>query len=196
MAVTVKAMFSAVAVALTFAAFIPYIRSIWQGRTRPHVFSWVIWGITTVVVFFAQLADRGGVGAWPVGLSGVITLYIATLAYARKGDSSITALDWVFLVLALGSLPVWYLAGDPLWAVVILTAIDLLGFGPTFRKAYAFPYEERLTLLAIMTARNLCVIAALEHYSATTVLFPAAIVAACLLFIFMVAYRRRAVTPC
>lgn len=188
---TLKPLFGAAAVVLTFVAFVPYIRSILNGRTRPHVFSWVIWGITTVVVFFAQLADRGGVGAWPVGLSGMITLYIASLAYARKGDSSVTLSDWTFLILAIGSLPLWFFAGDPLWAVVTLTTIDVLGFGPTFRKAYVFPYEERLTLFAIMTARNLCVIAALEHYSWTTVLFPAAIVATCMLFILVVGYRRR-----
>lgn len=187
----VKGFFSVAAVVLTFAAFLPYIRSILQGRTRPHVFSWVIWGITTVVVFFAQLADRGGIGAWPVGLSGIVTLYIATLAYARKGDSRITRLDWIFFALALFSLPLWYLAGDPLWAVVTLTMVDLLGFGPTFRKAYARPFEERLALFAIMSVRNLLVIAALEHYSLTTCLFPAAISVACLAMITMVLSRRR-----
>jgi len=178
-------------VILTFIAFVPYIQSILRGRTRPHVFSWVIWGLTTVVVFFAQLADHGGVGAWPVGISGLVTIYIAILAYIRKSDSSITRLDWLFFVLALISLPLWYFAGDPLWAVVVLTMVDLLGFGPTVRKAYFFPNEERLALFAIMAVRNMLVIGALEHYSWTTCLFPAAISAACLLMIVMVLSRRR-----
>jgi hypothetical protein len=51
-----------------------YIHSIQQGTTKPHVFSWVIWGSTTFVVFLAQLADKGGAGAWPIGVSGIITL--------------------------------------------------------------------------------------------------------------------------
>lgn len=58
-----KEFFGAVAIALTIMAFWPYIRSIHQGKTKPHVFSWIIWGSTTFVVFLAQLADAGGAGA-------------------------------------------------------------------------------------------------------------------------------------
>jgi uncharacterized membrane protein len=39
-------------------------------------------------------------------------------------------------------------------------------------------------------ARNVLAIAALEHYSLTTVLFPAAVGIACALFVVMVGYRR------
>ena len=61
-----KEFLSAIAIALTLIAFLPYIRSILRGKTKPHVFSWLIWGTTTFVVFLAQLADEGGVGAWPI----------------------------------------------------------------------------------------------------------------------------------
>ena len=186
-----KEFFSAVAIALTFIAFLPYIRSIQQGKTKPHVFSWVIWGSTTFVVFLAQLADKGGVGAWPIGVSGIITLYVAFLAYIKKSDYMITATDWCFFLLAMSSLPLWYLTSEPLWAVVILTVVDIMGFAPTFRKAYSHPFDEQLRFFVIMAARNLISILALEHYSKTTVLFPAVITAACIIFILMVVYRRR-----
>jgi len=39
--------------ALTFVAFVPYFRSIFSGTTRPHVFSWVVWGTNTSVAFVA-----------------------------------------------------------------------------------------------------------------------------------------------
>jgi len=158
------------------------------------VFSWVIWGSTTFIVCLAQLADEGGAGAWPIGFSGIITLYVAILAYIKKSDSSITKTDWLFFILAMASLPVWYLTSNPLWAVVILTTADVLGFGPTFRKAYIRPFEEQLMFFVIMTIRNLISITALEHYSLTTVLFPAVIATACLIFIPMVIYRRRTLT--
>ena len=185
-----KEIFSAIAIALTFFAFFPYIRSILQGKIKPHVLSWVIFGSTTFVVFLAQLADKGGVGAWPIGVSGIITLYVAFLAYIKKSDSSITKIDWIFFSLAIMSLPLWYLTSDPLWAVVILTSVDVLGFGPTFRKAYVQPNEEQMTFFALMAMRNVFVLLALEHYSLTTVLFPAATGLACVLLIGMVLLRR------
>ena len=185
-----KHILSAAAIALTLIAFFPYIRSILQGVTRPHVFSWIIWGSTTFVVFLAQLEDKGGVGAWPIGVSGTITLFIACLAYLKRSDITITVTDWLFFICAMSSLPLWYFTADPLWAVVILTTVDVLGFGPTVRKAYLQPHSESLLFFSLFTARNLLVILALEHYSVTTVLFPAVIAAACLALIALLVYRR------
>ena len=186
-----KEILSIVAIALTFTAFSPYIRSIIQGSVKPHVFSWVIWGTTTFVVFLAQLEDNGGAGAWPIGVSGSISIFIALLAYIKRADITITKTDWVFFMSAMSSLPFWYFTSDPVWAVVILTTVDVLGFGPTLRKSYINPHSESLLFFALFTARNLIVITALENYSLTTVLFPAVIAAACMLLMTMISYRRR-----
>lgn len=185
-----KELLSVVAISLTFVTFFPYIRSIIKGEIKPHVFSWVIWGTTTFVVFLAQLEGKGGAGAWPIGVSGSITIFIALLAYLKRADITITKTDWLFFVSAMSSLPFWYLSSDPSWAVVILTTVDVLGFGPTVRKAYDFPHSESLLFFALFTARNLIAIMALENYSITTVLFPAVVAAACVLLMAMVMYRR------
>jgi hypothetical protein len=132
-----KEILSAVAIVLTFAIFVPYIRSIRSGLTKPHVFSWVTWALVTFVVAFAQLAGAAGVGAWPIAVSGTITAYTAVLAYSKHtADRAITKADWGFFIVALAALPCWHLTADPLAAVVILTSVDLAGFGPTFRSAY------------------------------------------------------------
>lgn len=186
-----KELLSTAAILLTFIAFVPYVSSILRDHTRPHVFSWAIWGSTTFVVFLAQLQAGGGAGAWPIGVSGAISLVVAMLAYKRKADCSITRTDWLFLVLAMTSLPFWYVTADPFWTVLILTTVDLLGFGPTIRKAYHFPFDEQVTFFALFVLRNMLAVLALESWSATTVLFPAATGAACLLLIGVIGYRRR-----
>ena len=103
-----KEILSGAAIVLTIVAFVPYVRAILNGATRPHVFSWVIWGATTFVVFLAQLEGKGGVGAWPIGISGSITIVIAVLAWVKRADVTITGTDWLFLAAALSSLPRWY----------------------------------------------------------------------------------------
>lgn len=188
-----KEILSAVAIVLTFVAFVPYIVTIIIGTTKPHVFSWIIWGTTTFIVFLAQLEGKGGVGAWPIGVSGSITIFIALLAYIKRSDITITRTDWFFFVLAMSSIPIWYITSGPLWAVVVLTAVDVLGFAPTVRKAYSFPHSESLLFFSLLTVRNLLVIMALENYSVTTVLFPAVIGAVCVLLMAMLTYRRREV---
>lgn len=188
-----KLALSNIATLLTILAFFPYIRAICRQTTQPHLFSWLIWGIATVLVFFAQLADKGGVGAWPVGVSGALSLYVAWMAYRYKADVQITRGDWGCLFLAGCAIVSWYITQNPLWAVILLTVIDTLGFWPTVRKAYLAPHSENLTMYAMMLIRNLVVIAALEHYSVTTVLFPAVMSLSIVLVGPVIMYRRRGV---
>ena len=185
-----KETFGLLALILTFAAFMPYYLSIWRGNTKPHVFSWCIWGAGTVMVCTAQLADGAGIGAWPIGVSGLLTFGVAILASMRSADLSIVKLDWVFLILALSALPLWFITSTPLSAVIVLTVVDLFGFGPSVRKAYHYPHEEKATFFLIAVFRNIFVIAALENYSWTTVLFPAVVGAACVIFVLLIMLRR------
>lgn len=185
-----KGILSAIAILLTIGALFLYIVSIVRGAIRPHVFSWVIWGLTTFVIFLAQLDDGGGYGAWPIGVSGTLTICIALLAYGKRTDITVTRMDWLFFITALSSLPLWYLTTDPLWSVIVLTVVDLLGFGPTIRKSYAEPYSESMMFFSVFMIRNLIVIGALGNYSLTTVLFPAAVAAGCFGVIGLIGYKR------
>lgn len=188
-----KPLFGTLAILLTFALFGPYIRSIRRGEIKPHVFSWIIWGLGTFIVCFAQLADGGGAGSWVIGVSGLISSYIALLAYLKRGDRVATATDWMFFLLALSAMPFWYFTSNPLWAVVTLTTVDLLGFAPTIRKAYWRPHEESVGFFAFSFVRNLLVVLALDNYSLTTVLFPAAVGVACLFLAIFLTFRKRLV---
>ncbi len=185
-----KELLAAAAVLLTFAMYAPYVRSIRKGETKPHVCSWITWTLSTLVVFLAQLAGQGGAGAWPIGVSGLVTSYIAFLAYRSRADTSITRTDWAFLAIAVAALPCWLLTSNPLLAVALLTGSELAGFGPTFRFAFHHPNEERIGFYLLSVLRNSLAISALEHYSLTTVLFPAAKSVVCAMLVAMIAYRR------
>jgi hypothetical protein len=186
----IKLLFAGISSLLTLVAFAPYIWSIYRGDTRPHAFSWIIWGITTLIVTFAQVDAEGGIGAWPTGLSALVTFYIAWLAILRHGDTQITRSDWGFFIAALVSLPVWYLSSDPLWAVIILTLVDSLAFGPTLRKAYVFPHQESITFFSLFILRNIFGLLALEVWSVTNMLFHVVMSAGCLILIVLVLWRR------
>lgn len=190
-----KLILSSIAIILTFYSFFPYITSILAGKIKPHVFSWIIWALTTFIVFLAQLSDNGGAGAWPVGISGTITFYIAFLAYMKRGDIQITRSDWIFLTMALLAIPVWVLTDNALFAVIILTSIDLIGFLPTMRKAYFFPHDEQLRLFILSFIRYIIAACALEHYSLITLLFPVSVATMCIIVITMVTIRRRIILP-
>jgi len=181
---------AAAAVVIAIAMYVPYIRSIRAGRTKPHAVSWVTWTLVAFVICVAQLADGGGVGAWPTAVSGLVTAYIAVLAYRYRTATAINRLDWAFLALAVAALPGWWLTSDPLIAVALLTGVELAGFGPTFRSAFGHPQNERIRFFVLGALRNTLAVVALEHYTLTTVLFPAAKAVVSVVLVVMIALRR------
>lgn len=185
-----KQIASGIAFAFTFVLFVPYIRSVQAGQTIPHLFSWIVWAFGTFVVFLAQLADGAGIGAWPVGFSACLTGYVALLSWRVRSKIEILGRDRLLLILALAAVPGWIIVADPFWAVLLLTIADLLGFGPTVGKAYRQPWHEHMWFFALGGLRNALVIAALENYSWTTVLFPAAVGVACLFVAALIMFRR------
>lgn len=182
---------SLAAIVLTLVAYAPYIAAIRRLAVKPHFFSWVIWSITTAVVCVAQLSAEGGAGAWPTAVSALITIYVAALAWILRSDISITRTDFGFLLASFAALPAWFFTSDPLWSVVILTVVDALGFGPTLRKAYAFPHEESLQFYNLFIVRSFLSVLALETRNLTTVLFPAAMMVACLGVSILLWWRRK-----
>ncbi|MGE4170203.1 MAG: hypothetical protein AB7F28_05735 [Candidatus Margulisiibacteriota bacterium] len=186
-----KPLLSWITSAATFAAFLPYILSILKGETKPRVVSWIIWSISTLMVFAGQWADGGGVGAWPTGLSGLITLGIVGLAYAKQGSLETTRLDKACFAIAILGVLAWFWTRTPLWTVLLMTSIDLVGFIPTFRHAYHHPHDENITFYMLMFMRNLLGIPALEHYSLTTLVFPIAMNIAMAILVPMVMIKRK-----
>lgn len=183
------------AMALTLVAFWPYLRSVLNKTIQPHLFTWIIWSLTTCIVFLAQLAGGGGIGAWVIGFSGLLSAFIALLAWKQHEDNTYTQLDkWLFTLSVL-SLPVWFFTQDPLWAVIILTSVDLVGFGLTFKKAFYHPSSENLLFYLLMIIRNVMVLYALSNLNWVTALFPAATGLLAIAFVAMVYVRRQQDNP-
>lgn len=182
---------SVLAITLTLLAFLPYMRAVARGAFHPHVVSWGIWGGATLAISVAQYASGGGAGAWPIFLSGLMTVIVAVLAYRSSREGSVTRADMFFLLLSLSALLSWFVTRDALMAVVLLAVVDMSGFAPTYRRGWWYPHEESLRFYTLMVARNGLAALALEAYSLTTLLFPLAAGLACFFFVIMVMWRRR-----
>ena len=168
-----------------------YFWSIYKKRTKPHVFSWLVWGIVMIVVFFAQFKQGGGPGAWVTGFSALIQFVVAGLA-VFIGEKNITRSDWLAFVGALATIPLWYATKDPLSAVVLATTIDAFAYYPTFRKSWLKPYEENWFAYVVGTLQWIPALFALGNYSAATVLYPTCIMTINLSLAAMLLVRRAA----
>jgi len=170
-----KELLGFIAVGLTIVGHLPYIVDIFKNKTKPHVFSWVIWGIITILAFAGQWQKGGGPGAWTTGVTGLLTILIAILS-VRNGSKDITKADKLFFAGALLSIVPWYLTSDATLSIVLLTVIDTLAFLPTIRKTIKNPATETLFTYALNVPRHALAIFALANYNVATYLYPSALV--------------------
>jgi uncharacterized protein with PQ loop repeat len=188
-----KSIIGIIAVVLTFVGYAPYIRDILKNKTKPHIFSWLIWSIVTAIIYALQVSSGAGPGSWGTLWLTVILFLICVLGL-KNGRTNIKKIDVVFLLLALLALPLWLVIKQPVLSIILLSTIDMLGFLPTIRKSWAEPYSETLSLYTITTFRHALSILALAEYNIVTWLFPASWVIANALFSIMLIVRRKQIS--
>lgn len=167
-----------------------YAWSVVRGKTKPHVLSWLVWGVVIGIIFFAQESEGGAAGSWGTAVTAASCLIIACMAVFR-GDRHIHISDWAAFVSAIAIIPVWRLTHNPLWAVILGTLIDALAYYPTYRKSFHKPWEENVLLYALGIFQWGISIAALGEFSATTLIYPIFCVAANTPLVLMIVWRRR-----
>ncbi len=184
-----KAVLGVVATVIALLSYIPYLKDVARRSTKPHAFSWLVWALLTAVGFAGQLSEGAGAGAWVTGVTAG-ACFVIFIAALFRGEKNITGFDWGCLVLSLGSIPLWIITDSPFFSVILITIIDFLGFLPTFRKAYARPYEETLAPYLIGAVKFLFGVIALDTISIVTALYPLSLVVANGAFVVMVCHRR------
>jgi hypothetical protein len=186
-----KPLLGVVALSIATLSYIPYLVSVARGRTRPHAFSWIVWGFLTGLAFAAQVVKGAGAGAWTTGLSAAFCIAIAILAVIR-GERSASRTDWIMFAVAMAALPLWYFTDDPLWSVLLVMAIDGLAFAMTIRKAWKLPFEE-MPMAYFLYAISLVVsLSALTAYNFVTLAYPIYILSGNASVAAVIWYRRAA----
>ncbi|RJP43629.1 hypothetical protein C4587_02720 [Candidatus Parcubacteria bacterium] len=185
-----KIFLGSLATVIAVAAYIPYFADIFRGRTKPHAFSWLVWGVITAIGFAAQFSEKGGAGTWVTGFSALVCFAIFSLALA-KGDRRFVFFDWANLFGAGAAIFLWWFTGGPLLSVLLVILIDILGFLPTYRKAFFKPHEETAITFALNSLKFAVSIPALGAFTLVTLLYPSYLVLSNGLFVLFLLLRRR-----
>lgn len=179
-----------VAASLAFIAYIPYFRDIRKSKSKPHVYSWFIWGFTSVLIFALQISHGAGAGSWTTATVAVISFIVCFMSL-KNGTKYITTSDTIFFIMALVAAGLWLLAKQALLSSILLSLSDLLGIIPTIRKAWNKPNEETLSMWSLNTFRHGLAIVALNKYNIITMLNPSIWVVTNASFSIILITRRR-----
>lgn len=159
-----KETIGAIAVFLTFAAYVPYYRDILRGKTRPHVYSWSLWGLLTVLLVALQVKGGAGPATWITAAAGLLCIGVVLLSL-KNGKRDITSSDTAVAVLSLAAIGFWLLADRPAVSISLVIVADMLAFIPTVRKSYFDPYSETLSLYVTNALRFSLALLAVEQYT-------------------------------
>lgn len=187
----VKDFFGPVSLIFGAATYLPYFIEIARGRTRPHLFSWLTWGLIIGLGFILSDSSGGGEGAWIFAAQSIACFLIAGLSFYR-GEKNITAADWLAFSAASLICVFYIFTRNAVWSVVLAATVDLLGFLPTVRKSYAAPQSEPALTYFLSFLGYSFSLAALDKFSFVTLFYPSSLVLTNSLFVFYLLYRRRA----
>src|SRR3989344_6940892 len=186
----IKIILTIIATVIGVAAFFPYLRDTILLKTKPHAYTWLIWALTQGTAVVGIWYGGGGLGALnlTVGTIFVIGVFLFSLRY---GTRNITKGDTAILITALSAIIIWWQLDKPLVSVIMISAIDVIGYIPSFRKSYMEPWSETLTTWMAFTISNLLAILSLSEYNLLTTTYLVAIILANIALFSFCSYRRK-----
>lgn len=166
----IKLFIALTAALITVVAYYPYVRDIFKRKTKPHAYTWLIWGITqgTAAVILLYGGGKFGVISLILGTLLVSFVFLLSLKYGTK---NITKSDTAILIAALFAIVVWWQLNNPVLAVLMVSAIDGLGYIPTYRKSWVAPWSETLSFWFAMVVVNILILLSLSEYNILTVMY-------------------------
>lgn len=188
--ITLKIITGLIASAIGIFCFVPYFRDIFLHKTKPHIYTWLMWSLLQGTGVFVMYYGGAGMGISPFVIGTILCGSIFILSF-KYGTKNITLFDTVCLIGALIALIFYIFLHDPVLSIILVSVIDFVGFIPTFRKSYVEPKTETSSTYLISAISSMLAIAALLNYSLVTMLYPATLILTDMICWFIIVLRRK-----
>lgn len=190
-----KTIFAFISILIALGVFINYVRSVLKRETKPHAYTWLIWGITQATAVTGIWYGGGGLGAIPLGIS-TICVFLVFLLALQYGTRNINQSDTFVLMVALLAIVVWWQLDNPVLAILMVSTIDVIGYIPSWRKSITEPWSETLLSWSISPIGHAFALLALAEYNFFTLTYPLSLMAANLILVgICLVYRRKVPKP-
>lgn len=187
-----KLIIAIIASVLTIVGFIPYLKDIFAKKTKPHLYTWLIWGITQITATVALLYGGGKFGSISLIVGTILVLFTLLLSF-KHGTKNITRSDKIILALAFFAIIFWWQLESPLLALLMVSAIDGIGYIPTIRKSFVDPWSETISFWATMALVDLLAIISNDQYNLLTTTYITTIFVANFTIILVCFFRRQVI---
>mgnify|MGYP001250037696 CR=1 FL=1 len=157
--------------AVALASFIPYIRSILKGQTRPNRASWFIWAFAEIITTATYAASGADATLWIAAGYALGTITVASLSL-RYGEGGAGLIDAMCLAGASIALIPWLALDQAELALYMIIFVDVLAVFPTLKKALADPESEDKTYWSLSFLAAVINLFAIERWAPEIAAFP------------------------
>jgi hypothetical protein len=178
-------------VVLAVLAAVIYIAQTLRGEVRPHPLSWFLFGVLSLTGYLVQRDEGARQGSWTL-LAMTIICFLFVAASVARGERSFSRQEWAFVVAAGAVFALYMFTRDANVAAALTTAIDALGYGPTFVRGWVQPRKDSVTSFAINAAKFVPSLMAMDPISFATSFYPATLMLLNAAVAIMLVWRRRA----
>ena len=169
----IKLFAAGAATLIAIVAYLPYLRDMFRGKNKPHLYTWISIFLVTAVVAYIQLIGGAGVGAIPTILGVAVDAVILFYCF-QFGTKDVVFMDKVCLTISVvGVIAYAVLHHHPVVSLAIVTVAEIISFVPTFRKTRNDPYSESLPSYYLLMLKLSLILVALQKYNLLTVSYSA-----------------------
>jgi hypothetical protein len=167
------AIFVIVAIAIRVGAGAQYTWGVYKGRARPNAVTWLLWGITPLIAFVAQIHHGAGPESAVTLVLAIGPLVVAGVTVLRdRTASQLTPLTTTCAAFAVVGLILWQVTKNPVLAIAFCIIADAFATVPTLAKAYRDPRSEYATPYYLSVSSMVVTLYAVETWTFTTYAFP------------------------
>jgi hypothetical protein len=182
-----------VAAAMRLGGGLAYLRATVRGQAKPNPLSWLLWGVTALIAFFAEISAG-------VGIAAIVTLALATsplmvfVAAMFKNPRSLTfdRLNLLCGLLAVTGIVIWRITSQPEIAIIVAILADIASSFPTIFKTIRRPKTEYAPTYAISALSMIVMLLTVRNWSFVAVAFPTYVLVINFFMVGLITVSRRA----
>lgn len=157
-----KETFSVLAGFLSIIAYVPYIRAIVKGYTKPAKASWIIWASIDTITFYGMYIEDTLNGQIIATVIGVWLIAALALKYGSRGW---TKIDKSCLGGTVLSILLWQMFNSPTLGIVASVSAGSIGSIPTCAAAWNDPGRENKLAWTIFFVSCVLTVIAMPHWT-------------------------------
>lgn len=129
---------------------LPYIYGVVRGNVKPKIVSWFTWCLLAFLLTCTAFISGQIMSAIMSSVTVIVTGFVLILAL-KQGSVKLDKLDMLCMVgVALG-IAAWLVLNNPVLAIFVAVAVDIVAFIPTLVHGWKSPQEESFMSYGLAT---------------------------------------------